>query len=369
MAITITQSIPNMYPAYNDSWIHFTSQGLGSLRAEITAFPTDLFPRKFTIYPQGSIFRFNLKEIVSSIFSKIGFEDIGNFTDAYSKSIPYHYLSQPIKIEVFGTGTHEILDISFTFFRSVLQAGEKIHSNDYQLLMNSDNGKDHYMTYNKGFPAHFDIKRVLAGVNKKIEVKNLNNGQIGQFKPPTLDGIFRINIDKGEGKNWITENVLPLNLGLNRLEIYEDNIFQSNLILNLIEKCSGVYLKWLNPQGGYSYFLFDKYHIENLDSGYEGQVYKDDFKLISEAQGFFNPIAKAADRTQSVRARYNQDQYRELRGLLTSPYVQMYSSEQANILGEWIDVRIEGSLSHSNKRMNNTLEVQIVKPAFQAYKL
>ena len=64
MAINITKQPSGIYPAYNDSFIEFNSSLSGADRAEITAFPSALFTKTFTVFPDlDGVFIFNLKTL------------------------------------------------------------------------------------------------------------------------------------------------------------------------------------------------------------------------------------------------------------------------------------------------------------------
>ncbi|MGD2113432.1 MAG: hypothetical protein PVG07_00155 [Acidobacteriota bacterium] len=103
MAITLTKEPYGIYPAYNDSFIEFTSDLPDNYKAEITVYPVEKFPRVFVIYPdENGVYLFNLKESVKAIFNESGFEDDNYFTDSYYKTIAGLYLEQSIQVKVIG---------------------------------------------------------------------------------------------------------------------------------------------------------------------------------------------------------------------------------------------------------------------------
>jgi len=93
MAITFTKEPEGIYPAYNDSFIEFSSDLADDNKAEITLYPVDIFTRVFVIYPDtDGKYLFNLKEAVKVIFNANGFSDSNFFVDSYYKNISGLYL-------------------------------------------------------------------------------------------------------------------------------------------------------------------------------------------------------------------------------------------------------------------------------------
>jgi len=369
MAITITKEPENIYPAYNDSFIEFSSDLADNNKAEITVYPTSIFTKVFVLYPDADgNYLFNLKEVVKVIFNQSGFKDSNFFTTSYSKSITGLYLLQEITIKVYNDITSEFESNAYEFYKAVKQIGENITVNPFQLLSYSPNGIDHALTYFEGFPFHFDLQRV-KWAGKEITVKSLNSGNTSDVFLVTAAGAFRINIDRGGGNNWTSDNVLPLMTGLNRLEILENGVFKSNLWLTKKEKCNGIYLKWFNRDGGFSHFLFDKYFIESVTGKDIGTIGNDEFNNIESITGELLSIGKEASRSFILKASYNKDEYEILKDIFTSPFVQVYTSFEAYVEGRFIDVSINGSLSNSNKKTNNEIAINVELPEMITAKL
>ena len=200
MAITITKQPENIYPAYNDSFIEFSSDLADNNRAEIIVQPLSLFPEPFIVYPDASgVYLFNLKEAVKVQFNIQGFSDSNFFTDSYGKSISGLYLLQQIKIKVYSDVSEEEVDKEYEFYKAVNQVGQNVITNPFTLLSYSDNGIDHDLTYFEGFPFHFDIKRVLYAAGKELTVKSRNSGDETNPFIVTSDGAFRMNVDRSGG--------------------------------------------------------------------------------------------------------------------------------------------------------------------------
>lgn len=370
MAITISKEPAGIYPAYNDSYIEFSSSLSGNDRAEITALPAEVFVKPFSIFPDlDGNYSFNLKEIAKTVLNVNRFEDSNFFDDAYFKSIGGLYLLQSITIEVFNSTTSETLVKGYEFYKSVKQVGEGIHENPFQLLMNSKNGIDHYATYFEGFPFHFDIQRVVHVGGKELKVKNSKTGVWTAAMTTTSTGAYRVNIDRSESLNWTDDNFMPLIEGVNNLEIYEDDIFKSNLFLKKRETCEGVYLKWFNSDGGFSHYLFEEY----LTEGVKGK----DIDYISSGKqlnvGALNSdvmsVGKRAENTFKIRAKCDSRESETLKSLFSSPMVQVYTSRVAHVKGEFVNVAIKGNFNFKNKVANNEFIVTVEMPEMNTLKL
>lgn len=361
MTIAISKEPLGIYPCYNDSFIEFTSDLSNHVRAEITALPASVFPKKFIMFPDLSgNYIFNLKEVAKTILNVGGFEDSNFFDDGYFKSFTGLYLLQSISIEVFNASTSETLPKNYEFFKSVKQVGQGLFSNPFQLLSNSRNGLDYYLTYFEGFPFNFDIQRVLTG--KEITVKNRNTG--GETLPmeTTETGSFRINIDRSNGQNWTFENFLPLITGLNKLEIYENGVFKTNLFLKKKKICSGVYLRWFNSDGGYSNFLFEEFFTEQVKGKDIDFIGSNEFLNVGEVRTDVRSIGKEASNELRIKARCDKNEVETLRSLYSSPLVQIYTSRAENVKGEFINVAVSGVFNPNNKKTNNEFILNVILP-------
>jgi len=361
MAINMTKEPSGIYPAYNDSFLEFTSDLAGHNRAEITVYPVLTFPRVFLVYPDlDGNYLFNLKEAVKFIFNKNGFKD-SNFDSAvFWKSITGLYLLQQIQIKVYNDATNETLVKNYEFFKAVKQIAEPIYSNPSQLLTYTPDGVNHFLTYFEGFPFHFDVQKVA--LNSVLKLKSLNTSNETPNMTATASDSFRIAIDRGGANNWTDDNILPLIEGLNKLELYKDGVFQSNVIVTKKKKCSGVFLKWFNRSGGFSHFLFNEYFIEQTKSNELGKVYNDELYNIGNATGLFKSTGKQASASLILKSKYESTDYENLKDIFTSPLIQMYTSKDAYIEGSFIDVSVDGTISFNNKKGSNDISLIVELP-------
>lgn len=381
MATTITKE-PSVetafgtYPAFNNSFLEFSSDLLGNNKAEITMTPSELFPKVFVIYPDtNGIYLFNMKEAVKVAINQDGFKDSGVFDDAYFKPVPKNFLSQDISIEIFNDTTSEVLAKNYSFYKEVKQVGEKIFENGFSLLNRSKNGLDYSLTYFEGFPFFFEFKRIFFTESTDIKIRNKNTGQSVRTVL-SGNGTFRCNVDLSGGENWTAGLLLPLNVGVNRLEVLtydtegeSDNEVRVNIDLKKIKRPSGVYLKWRNTEGGFSHHLFEEYYTERISGKDIDIISSGEFDNVNDVTSDFRSIGKVAGGGLRVKAKLDKNEAEELKSLILSPFIQMYTSDKPNIKGEFIDVSVEGSLDYKNKKANQQIFLTIGLPEIQTLKL
>lgn len=365
MAINISREPSGIYPAYNDSYIVFSSTLVDNNKAKVKVYPIETFPNEFELYPdlQGN-YIFNLKESVKVNFNENGFNDYNYFTDSYYKNITGLFLSQQIDIEVFNDLTSESISKTYSFYKGVKQIGQSIFANEFQLLSHSKDGVNFALTYFEGFPFNFDIQKAVAGHNLKI--KSLNSGIITANMEVTLSDAFRINVDLGGGNNWTSEAFLPLNTGLNKLELYSNDVFKTNILITKKKICSGIYLKWVNSQGGFSHYLFEEFYTEKTAGKDIDFILKSEFLNINEMRGDFASLGKNSGSELVVKCKYPPEDYENLKDIFSAASIQMYTSKEAYVEGVFIDVNIKGNMNFSNKRLINNMVLTVELPNITA---
>ncbi|OAB78788.1 hypothetical protein [Cochleicola gelatinilyticus] len=387
MAITFTKQPIGIYPAYNNSYIEFTSSLVGDNKAVINVVDVGILSiynsNSFTIYPNVSgKYLFNLKDIIKAKFNKYGFDDLYSETptadamDGFGESIEGTYLQQLISITVSNDSQTDTINKTYYFFKGVKQFSElsdeitfspetQIINSNPEILNISENNIDFSLTYFEGFPFAFDIKRVLQ--NNEIVIKNLNTGVIADTLEANSNNAFRIYVDTGT-INWNTTEFLPLTDTLNRLEIYKldglnNTSNKTNLNLKKYPSKCGVYLKWFNNQGGYSYWLFDEFTKYSLSAKDLKSVASNNFRNVNE--GLVAPtklIGKKGSESVRLKSRVDANEDKLIQSLFTSPSVQMYSSSQPYVNGKWINVEVSNKYENSNKKLTNNVEVTIDLP-------
>lgn len=367
MAITISKQPSGIYPAYNDSYIQFSSDLAGNNRAEITLTPSGLFPHSFLVYPDlDGVYTFNLREAVQIILNENGFNDPApSAPSGWAESFPYGYVNiatgqtNDITIEVFNNSTSESVTPSYEFIRGIKQLGEEVFVNEAQLLNYSTNGVDYNLTYWEGYPFTFELQRLTTA--DSVVFNNLNSGDSSTAVLAASTGSFRAWVDKGSS-NWTTGGFLPLSDTINRIEVEVNSTFKTNVRIKKVSERGGVYLKWFNNDGGYSYWLFDEYRREEIRSSDVGLAATNKFLNVGDANRVARSrtLGRSAVKQIRVKTVVDENEAKLLESLFYSPSVQMYSSNTPYVAGEWVDVSISSNFVFANKRRLNEVSVTIV---------
>lgn len=359
MAITISKYPDGIYPAYNDSYLQFTSSLSGNTSAQIKLYPESSFPNNFLVFADlNSGYTFNLKEAVISRFN--GFDDQNTIPTDWGATITDSYLAQNLDIIIFNeAGSGETTNQTYEFFKSVKQIDESIYSNTAQILNYSTNGIDYNLTYFEGFPFHFDLLRISGSTD--VTIKNLNSSITSTALSATSTNSFQIYVDKGSS-NWTTSNWLPLSDNLNRLEIYENGSFKTNLNLKKIPAKCGVYLKWFNSDGSYSYYLFDEFTKLKSKIKSLGEVARNEFLNVGNLKSPIVQMGKNTVEKLTLKATLDDNEVKILKSLYNSSSVQMYTSNDPFISGEWVNVEVTTNYEISNKNHLHKIKVTIELP-------
>lgn len=370
MAITINNEPTGIYPAYNDSYLIYESDITGSTYSIITLEPASDFVKPFLVYPSpDGRFIFNLKDAVKYRLNKNSFEDkYTAYPTGWGKSIPENHITQTVKItdyNDFVTGT--TFERDYQFVRNVKQVGEALYDDGFSILQPTKNGIDYHLTYFEGYPFSFDLLKIFT--SDSVKIYHQNTGIMTDSMIASSDDTFRIYIDKATS-NWNTSNFLPLNDNLNKLNIYGNGIFKSNIVVNKVPAKCGVYLKWRNPQGGYSYYLFSEFFETETKYKVSEELARNEFFNVGDNIRPSTRInGKIGNKIIKIKAKCTQEELVQLESLFVSPSVQMYTANEPFKDGEWLDIQIKGDLSNKNKRHINNVSATIELPESLTLKL
>jgi len=358
--ITITQGINGIYPVYNDSYIKFESTLSAQTYAEITV---PEYTNAFKSYPDlDGEYLFNLKEIVKAKFNSNGFADTISQPTGWGKSFTGTYDTQDLSIKVYNNATSETLTgTTYEFFKSVKQIDEEIYTGNTAQILNvssNDNGIDYALTYFEGYPFSFDLQRITSG--EVINIKNLNTTDDVTMTATSTDS-FKVYVDKGSS-NWTTTSYLPIMDIVNRLEIKVDGVFKTNLRLRRVENCNGLYLKWFNNDGGYSYYLFEEFYTDRISRRVLNTIANNSFNNVGSLQSPTKVTGVEGTQSYNVKAVVDANDRKILESLYTSPSVQLYSKQEAYQVGTWFDVQISGNYSAATKKNKNEVRFSIILP-------
>lgn len=384
MAFTFTKEPSGIYPAYNDSWIQFSSDLASNNKAVIDISPDSVFPSEFLVYPDTSgTYTFNLREVVQILLNSDGFNDQNDTAPVgYVEDYPYGYVNiatgqtneMTITVSNPSAGTDIDTARDYEFIRGVKQIGEDIYANEAQVLTRceGENGVDYRITYFEGYPFTFELLRIPS--TDSIRIDNLNSGDSSTEYSPTATGSVRYWVDKGDGDNWTTSGYLPLSETDNRLEIYTGVsptlTFKTNVVVRKVNEMGGVYLKWFNADGGYSYWLFDEYRREDLRASDVGVASNEQFLNVDDGrQSPTKSLGRDASKRLRLVTRVEDWQARQLESLFYSPSVQMYTSTTPHVGGQWVNVDVLSNFRFANKKRLNEVTLSIELPELITPKL
>lgn len=358
MAFSFTKEPTGIYPAYNDSFLEFSSTLTDNYKGEITVTALGLV---IAVYADANgDYLFNLKDIVQALINANGFtESEDTPVSGFVKAFDMGYLSLDLTIKVYSDTANESTSKTYTFIRGVKQIGESVWTNTAQLLHPSPNGIDYNLTYFEGYPFSFELQRLTN--TDSLSFKNLNTGDSTTAYVVGTTASHRVWVDKGDA-NWTSDSYLPLPDLINRIEVKVNAVVKSNVRIKKVAERCGVYLKWFNQDGGYSYFLFDEFHKVRLRGSERGLVSSNQFNNVGSLSAPYLSTGVRVEESMMVKATVDRNEAAHLRALISSPSVQLWSKQEPYVAGQWIDVRIKSAFSISNKKNMNEVSVDILMP-------
>lgn len=381
MAITFSKSISevNFLNAYNNSIVEFASDSiLDSVKCEILigGFP-------FVITPINNVFRFNFREIVKVLINTNNFKD---------SSIPS--LMDDITIDeslvgswsvtytiTFENDTTEVTAKDYSFLKSVEQIDEWVNKPiaDHFILNQNE------LTFFKGYP--FD----LAYYNTANFTLTNNTINTSKTFTPAVDKVVRIWFNDGEfelsetseEKNFNSRALALVNgfvysedcyvwdedylfrEGLNNMTLSNGTNTDIELAVTQKEVCDGVYLKWVNEQGAFSYWLFNSVYKDNINVK-TIDTFNTDFENIEDTYTTRLTTGKEAVNTLNLYTdRLTRAESLQIESILTSPRVELYNNKNDEIIDatSWQTVIVSDGTFNVLDTKNNLskLAITIIK--------
>lgn len=333
--------------AFNNNVIEFYSDsGIAPANATIT-----IGSESVTIYPNpNGTFRYNFKELIISIIN------VDNYTDDLNIDLSTSYVYDwtdkvsltdevittiNLSNDTTETDTREITWLSgyvdlYKWKQNYPQ--EDLINTQLRLLQryNGDNYYNHYLKYWDGYPFDLTLWRNFD----VTDIENITNSDTYSLTENNV--ITRLAFSDGSTDISI-EDELSLLDGINDLFFYgEFNDF--NLRLDKVTQfCpNGIYIKWINSLGGYSYWLFAKgENTTKTDS--RGALFNDRNNLEDTISPFVS-LGKEANKTIKVREQRINSQYKILlEDLLDSAKVYLFTGVpfSKNTFNDWLEVDLK----------------------------
>ena len=365
MAVIFTQDIAinTVLPAYNNNVIRFFSDTTSKtvLTANIV-----LNSKTIVLYPTPTgEFYFNFREYVTAIVNQNRFIDLvnpdldplDNTTFVYAG---VGFFSDNVLIKInFTDTTNESVNRLLLFNmaveqldgykRNVTQQGSDIILSP--LMPNTNN--HYYVKYWEGYP--FDLSfATLNFPTGNIFLNNLTN--LLNYTFPVAGKITRLFFSDGSTDESIND-LLPIALGKNEIRFSDRYI-----IVDKQDVCEGLYIKWLNSYGGYSYWKFDNIFKRTTNTKSLGEVVTD-FENLGQTFSQVAELGKTAGEKIAVNTdTLDENELTLLKSLLISPKVYLFVGEpfsRADVT-DWVEVKIT-----SQNYTTRNYKGQPVKLAFE----
>lgn len=357
--INITQQPTEFYPAYNDSFLKFTTSYGDDDRAVIKLDDT----YQFTVFPYSDgNYLFNMREVVKAIVNTNQFKDEIDVSGAgwgYSDSSLHKEIE--VSIMAYGDGTSEGTNSIYSFTKAAKQYGDKQFNNPYQLLLPSEDGINYHLTYFEGYP--FEIPFRFLSSTDNITIYNQRTKQLSTQFTPAHAAAYRLYIDKGLS-NWNSSGVLDIPDMMSRLDVRVNGVVKNTIELTKKADECGIYLKWFNGDGSYSYWLFHQWYKQDYSAREIDRIATNNFSNIYEnTEGLSKITGKGGETSMKLKTTVTAHEKNQIESLFTSPKVQMWSEKSPYQDGEWVDVKVvSNGFTFNNKRTRNHINVEIELP-------
>lgn len=216
-----------------------------------------------------------------------------------------------------------------------------------------------YVKYWEGYP--FDV--CLYNTTPSLTLKNTANLQQESF---TMSGACS-RLFFSDGRTDVTlEDFIALVPGNNPLLVSrQGDADVYTLTVDKAPHCSGVYLKWLNNQGGYSYWLFENTYATDRSVKDLGELDRD-FSNLADSFGRTTQIGrKAQDTLKLVAELLTPPQRNIVQNLLESPKVYLFTGTPfgRSNYHNWVEVSVKtNSARIKNPRQeltNLTIDIEL----------
>lgn len=349
--------------AYNNDVLKFYSNVAGAvpLYCDITGPGLGI-----RLYPApDNTFFINMKAYITSLINTRNFEDtlVTDLTTEDPESFIYDasagtFLAQTINIVItMNNNTTDPVGYTLYYIAGVEQLGDYrinfIKTGIYVLspFMKGTANK-HYLKYWQGYP--FDISFYYEPT-KTLRLKNLTNTLSAQFTG--ANHVKRLFLSDGRTDETL-EELLPMVEGFNELQVMQNalpNVNEDKFIMleKMPYKC-GMYFKWLNKYGGYSYWLFENTYSIDRSTKHIGELDRDNFNREDTFTRAIQIGKNSQDTIRVIAELLTSDERDIVAGIFDSPKIYLFTGQPyaRNGVRDWVEV----SLKTSNSRIKNAKE-------------
>jgi len=369
--IQFTSDLLPSNPAYNDSIIRYNSTITGMTKSDITIAGQN----PFTVYPFNETFSYNFKDIVKVLINQSGFADsiIPDLQNDFIYSDSSLLLEITPTITTYNSTTADTISKTYSFTKSVEQLpfyNQKINNqSDVKVLLPTSDNFNYSVTYFEGYPFDFSIRGLKSGDTYCF--RNSSTGMVSENYSSQDNHVKRIFLSDGAINETINQTLIMLS-NVNPIELWVNNELKANIRIKRVESQCGIYLKWFNQYGGYSYWLFDKIYKENINvKEIDDLVGKwDNLQNITSTSESFG---KTATQSFELSTSFSDDEKEYVIDILKSPTVQKYIHHipfVKMIPYSFLGVSMAaGNFQFQNKFSKNKLKVNIEMPSINTITL
>lgn len=358
MAITFSKSISitKLLNAYNNNVVEFTSDAIPGGES-ISKATINLGGIDFEITPISNVLHFNFKEVIKVLINDNNHADPILPTSNIEVDNTLNESELVTYTITFSDDSTEQTTRTYVFVKSV----EQIANVSNRLLTEQQILTPLNLTFFNGYPfdvAHYSdgditLTNTATGVSGLLSSTATNTDRIflslgdslyldssssaSQFQTRVEDdgGTYEVNTC------WLATLLALLNLGVNTITVVGTTT--ETLTIFLSDLCSGTYLKWVNPEGGWSYWLFNPIHIESVATKTK-DVFNVDFESIDNTYATRLITGKDSVKPrQLLTERLSQSEILQVASILDSPRVELYNGESGDAItvDSWQTVLVE----------------------------
>ncbi len=320
-----------------------------------------------------NIFEFDIKEVVKSIFGKFDdntYYNISNFIKVDDNLFKKLDIKLIIKFTDETEETNEEVDINTFVTRAVRQHSDIFKTSMFfyepNRIFNAGSGvlrtlalirtgksktnsseERQYLKVFKGFP--FDVSIIADPTNTNSILTlfdmsgNFLNYQINPVVTPADKYLQRVIISDGQSLHGVFTPLPLFKKGLMGINSGSDTTTKDSSYLfelELVNEC-GIYLKWINGCGGWSYWLFNSQHEITHTSKSIGTVLQNAGQLDYQSDEI--NIGVDAEKKLKLTAQNLENWYLEqLLDIGTSPCIYIYNKPKGtlcyNIADAWLKI-------------------------------
>lgn len=337
------------------------------------------------------IFTFNIQEVIKALFGNFNDNIDYNIADVliYDDNL---LLKLSVELEVIVTvdfdDTTETLATTAYALRSVHDIGDKnaetmvsfdptafttsvyptqtLNKLDNFMIRSSSYLRQQYLKIFKGYPFCISVIDKLDSVVLRYAFLSKDASEL--FSTVNRD-ILEADADKylkrliiSDGVDLITpftesECVIKINTINEANETNSIYLFEANIV----DDC-GIYLKWLNTEGGWSYFLFNKYYKMPFTAKSKGKINKYNDTLIG-ATGNQTNIGQTKTTGIKVNQRFLiPEEYAQVVEIAASPIVYLYNEPKGTMAlsSSWLEVSVEDFKDDFRDNKKNIFDISFI---------